>query len=153
MSIIAPAADSRSVEPSVVVSPSELLAVAAFAEISVLAVDNTVRSTGSAAKAHADDRAAASLGFITFAAMSQSAVFIFAVQAISKAVAEFVLENWSEDVHVITMKAHRSWQERMGILLGIAVKKVALLGVSSCQKIMRAVASAVFERKAAVHDV
>lgn len=132
MSIITPAADRSSVEPSVVVSPSELLAVAACAEVSILAVDNTVRSTRSAAEAHADDRAAASLGFITLAAISQSAVFIFAVQAISEAVAEFVLENWSENVHVITMEAHRSWLKRMCVLLGVAVKKVSLLGVGGC---------------------
>lgn len=130
--VITSAADFDRVEPTIVRGPSELRSPAILAEVSVLSVDDAAGSAGSAAEAHVDDGAAASLGEIAAAAVSQSAVFIFAVEAISEAVAELVLENRSEHVHVIAVKTHRSGLKWMRVLLCVAVEQVALLGVGGC---------------------
>ena len=86
-------------------------------------------------------------------AISKSVIFIFSIETVTEAIAEFVLEDWSDHIDYIWLEALGSWLHWMGVLFVFAVESVSLLSIGGGEKRMRRVASAVNKGESAVHDV
>ena len=70
-------------------------------------------------------------------AIGKSVVLVFSVETISEAIAEFMLEDWSNNADNVWLEALGSWLHRVGFVFPFAVEGVSLLGIGGSEKRMR----------------